>query len=236
MKRRLFIIAVCLLLGAVVNLGVAWGSAFLGGSDAEIDRNVMRVGRFPVRSDMSHRATADELAWLRSQGWKPRPSNECIRWDVKAGVRRRIGFNQRTLVPWLIDLGNCSISLTWNSKPHAVFVETGWPLSCFRDRLMPRSSSMDGAYDHESGLLLPGVFRLARTEPQYLPAGVIAVPFAINTIFYAAILWLLIPGHFALRRFLRLRRGLCPKCAYPIGKSSVCTECACELPRRAGTP
>ena len=49
--------------------------------------------------------------------------------------------------------------------------------------------------------------------------------FAINTVFYAAVLWLLLicPGR--LRRFLRLRRGLCPACAYPIGTSDVCTEC-----------
>ena len=56
--------------------------------------------------------------------------------------------------------------------------------------------------------------------------------FAINTIFYAAILWLLAWGASVLRRFLRLRRGLCPKCAYPMGESSVCTECGNALPRR----
>ena len=54
---------------------------------------------------------------------------------------------------------------------------------------------------------------------------------AINTLFYATILWLpILP--FALRRFLRVRRGLCPKCAYPIGESAVCTECGRELPKR----
>ncbi len=57
--------------------------------------------------------------------------------------------------------------------------------------------------------------------------------FAINTLFYAAILWLLIGALFVLRRFLRLKRGLCPKCAYPMGESSVCTECGCGLPKRA---
>ena len=54
--------------------------------------------------------------------------------------------------------------------------------------------------------------------------------FAINTIFYATLLWLLIPGPFALRRFLRVRRGMCPKCAYPMCESAVCTECGCGLP------
>ncbi len=35
-----------------------------------------------------------------------------------------------------------------------------------------------------------------------------------------------------LRRFLRVRRGLCPKCAYPMGESEVCTECGESLPSR----
>ena len=48
---------------------------------------------------------------------------------------------------------------------------------------------------------------------------------AINTIFYAAMLWLLLAAPGRLRRFMRLRRGLCPACAYPIGTSNVCTEC-----------
>ncbi len=55
---------------------------------------------------------------------------------------------------------------------------------------------------------------------------------AVNTLFYATLLWLLLLGRFALRRFLRVRRGLCPTCAYPIGESSVCTECGEPLPTR----
>jgi hypothetical protein len=50
--------------------------------------------------------------------------------------------------------------------------------------------------------------------------------FAINTLFYAAILWLLVAAPFALRRRWRIRRGLCPTCAYPIGSSDHCTECS----------
>ncbi len=61
----------------------------------------------------------------------------------------------------------------------------------------------------------------------------VRIGFTINTLFYAAIFWLLIPGPFALRRFQRVRRGLCPKCAYPMGESSVCTECGGALAKRA---
>ncbi len=65
-----------------------------------------------------------------------------------------------------------------------------------------------------------------------IPLRPIWVGFALNTVFYAALVWLLIAGLSTLRRFLRLRRGLCPKCAYPMGESSVCTECGRALPKR----
>jgi hypothetical protein len=47
----------------------------------------------------------------------------------------------------------------------------------------------------------------------------------INSIFYASLLWLLVATPRWLRRRRRIRRGLCPHCAYPIGAGSVCTEC-----------
>ena len=58
--------------------------------------------------------------------------------------------------------------------------------------------------------------------------------FAINTLFYAGVLWVLFCGPFALRRMIRRRRGQCPACAYPIGQSPVCTECG--APHAAVTP
>ncbi len=60
-----------------------------------------------------------------------------------------------------------------------------------------------------------------------LPLRPIRPGFAVNTFFYAAILWLLIPGPFALRRFLRVRRGLCVACGYDLGHAQhdTCPEC-----------
>ena len=49
--------------------------------------------------------------------------------------------------------------------------------------------------------------------------------FAVNTLFYAGVLWVVFAGPLALRRMIRRRRGQCPTCAYPIGQSPVCTEC-----------
>jgi hypothetical protein len=53
--------------------------------------------------------------------------------------------------------------------------------------------------------------------------------FITNTLFYALLLWLLFATPFAARRMLRRRRGLCEKCAYPIGVSPVCTECGAAV-------
>ena len=79
-----------------------------------------------------------------------------------------------------------------------------------------------------------GIQRSSSTGPalRLLPFRPLPLGFAINSVFYAAILWALIWGPFALRRLLRVRRGLCPKCAYPMGESAVCSECGVELPSR----
>jgi len=54
------------------------------------------------------------------------------------------------------------------------------------------------------------------TEQRALPLGVIPLGFALNTVISGLLMWLLMTGLFALRRFSRRRRGLCVKCAYDL--------------------
>ena len=195
MKRRLLIIAVCLLLGAVVNVAVAWGCA--------------------------------EWSWPSSPGTGTRvsPGNGWPR-AVPAGWPRPVS--------WFIDT---SFGTTWNQSVgytpipgvlyHQFLGQWGWPL---------RGLESEQNWSETNGLL----GSMSMPKPIARENGPLLIRpawpgFAINTIFYAALLWLLIPGPFALRRFLRVKRGLCPKCAYPMGESSVCTECGAELPKRART-
>lgn len=63
-----------------------------------------------------------------------------------------------------------------------------------------------------------------------MPLIPIARGIAVNTLFYAVVLWLLISGSFVLRRFIRMKRRRCVKCAYPMGESGVCSECGTALP------
>ena len=60
-----------------------------------------------------------------------------------------------------------------------------------------------------------------------IPRHVLVLRTAINTVFYAGLLWLLFAAPFALRRHRRIKRGLCPKCAYDLrgSESRVCPEC-----------
>jgi hypothetical protein len=56
----------------------------------------------------------------------------------------------------------------------------------------------------------------------------------INTLCLASVLWLLFGAPFALRRALRMKNGQCPRCAYPVAESEVCTECGCPIDRATG--
>lgn len=63
-----------------------------------------------------------------------------------------------------------------------------------------------------------------------MPRAVLWPGLAGNTLFYAAVALLLLWIPRTLRRRARRRRGLCEWCAYPVGVSSVCTECGATLP------
>jgi DNA-directed RNA polymerase subunit RPC12/RpoP len=56
--------------------------------------------------------------------------------------------------------------------------------------------------------------------------------FAINTIFYAALLWVLWVAPGKIRRFVRVRAHRCPACGYRIaeGVGPNCSECGAQLP------
>jgi hypothetical protein len=55
--------------------------------------------------------------------------------------------------------------------------------------------------------------------------------FAINTIFYAAMLWLLWIAPGRIKRFVRIRGHRCPACGYIIapGVGNKCSECGTPM-------
>ena len=87
-----------------------------------------------------------------------------------------------------------------------------------------------------SGFIAIPILFFEDLEPLVLPLYPIWTGFALNTIFYASLLWLIIPGPFVLRRFIRKRRGLCLKCGYDLRgvDHQACPECGEEI--RKGNP
>jgi hypothetical protein len=67
-----------------------------------------------------------------------------------------------------------------------------------------------------------------------LPYGPLWSGLIVNTIFYAAIVWLMIRSPIETRRRWRELRGRCGACGYPRGESTVCTECGSDLMRSWG--
>ncbi len=216
MKRRLLIIAVFLLLGAVVNVAVAWGCVLLAN----------HVWPYEAFADLNPEH-ATPSAWRRSvpASWPDVPMSRRTyegKWfrivDESWPSQLDRTLDYYVLKEWRI--GVPAKSLSYRSYTHHDF--EGGPMPISSTRLLERAI-----------LAPPAKPRF----PLAFPALPIWPAFIANTLFYATILWLLIPGPFALRRFLRVRRGVCPKCAYPMGESAVCTECGITVAgRRMANP
>ncbi len=181
MKRRLLIITICLLLGAVVNVAVAWGCA----------------------------------RWPRYANWISPDEDVVPLFDADIDMlweRRGLGVEIRVFVG------------TDSNQRHVYGTHV---LSGLPARSMSGETWDAGQRPKWSNRRAMFVGRA------FIPLRPIWPGFAVNTLFYATLLWLVIPGPFVLRRFLRMRRGLCQKCAYPMGESAVCTECGKSLSKHA---
>jgi hypothetical protein len=87
------------------------------------------------------------------------------------------------------------------------------------------------------GLLVPqSVQEILSTQTMTLPCVPLWSGFAINTIFYAAVLWMLFAVPVKLRKWRRIKRGQCASCGYSLREntSEKCPECGCSAPSPSG--
>ena len=231
MKRRLLIAAIFLLAGAVVNVAVAWRCAAWSktiGHPAEqviFDSPLAELGEisvapafsgFGLRMDLVHSQALNyhvdlsiSCGWpllsMRQPTWRHfsvmRPPPDPQTYSKVVGFLRSLP-DGRDPDPQLASFFGSSEEYS----EAAAFMS--WLGTCFEKASVQAMATPR---------------RMLLTRPVW-PG------FAINTGFYAAVLWLLICGPFALRRVVRARRGLCPKCAYPMGGSAVCSECGKAIP------
>jgi hypothetical protein len=227
MRRRVVVILVFLLAGALVNVGVAWIVAAAiepdralmtaepsrGLTAADHPRWKVTVGTAlgstlvgssatrepPPRGNLPANATQQEIdAWMRGQAVRePRDIVEVPSWSRAARPPTAGDYESPQL---------------WEDA-------RGWPMRSL------------AAFVGEGGTFRAGL-RIGGTAgalgfPRGLPLKPLWPGFAANTVLYAAILWLLIPGPFALRRLIRRGRGRCPACGYDLKHAAheSCPEC-----------
>ncbi len=225
MRPRLPTILLLLLAGAVVNVGVAWGCA-------------LRVNDLGAPLHFTYSSGPD--GWWTAKNYSKFGST----WISSRRERGKSDPRSSSVHPADImpDWGLRIPTPEWEAGllyyEGRLFEGRGWPA---RSMWYERSRENSLIFRRPTIVPVEGSIEIHGTafaktfgkRAYRLPLRIIWPGFAVNTAFYAALLWLLIPGPFTLRRLIRRRRGLCPKCCYPMGESSVCTECGVELAKRA---
>ena len=250
MKRRLTKLVVFLLLGAIVNVAVAWGCA--AWIRISRDPNVPRSGDEFLRSPK-----VTELEWRAAVWRRPgvirilsfRPHNYEVEGEAPGSSFYII--NTLTQTPaWEVSWDDLPIP-RWSrvygksanvADPWTLIEDArGWPIYSMRSSFFVDQNGNIVSHDWISALQLsqainsfPSFNMSDWSEPRAIPFIPIFPGFAINTIFYAAILWLLTLGPFTARRMIRRKRGHCIKCGYDLrghsgGGGEACPECGQEL-------
>jgi hypothetical protein len=211
-RRIALRVVVILLLGAFVNVAVAWGFALqlvIDQNDTDECTVWNRMGRHPELDDRYWWGTAI----ARSGGMRV----FLEWWEITDST-------YPDSEPWKGPLWVQSMMASYADEPiqetYLYFEFRGWPF------LSLYSVSDYDSNEDRTGIRIQDTSAPINANASHtLPIAMLWPGFAINTLFYAAILWLLFAAPFALRRRRRSKRGLCPKCAYPQGTSEVCTEC-----------
>jgi hypothetical protein len=214
LRRIITAVCVLLLLGAIVNVAVALVFATFADLDSAFPRT-------------STHSEVDKFLYLQ---WREQPGGRELRIVHADGRLAKVTNLAIAIHPatpslkvppaaipsWVTRSWRC---MRGEDEFQRVILQAwGWPAFALGSRPDP------GHTIRLSGPVYPRFQDNRRWQPLW-PG------FAINALFYAAVLWLLFAAPFALRRRRRIKRGLCPACAYPVGASDACTECGKPLPR-----
>jgi len=214
-RRATIRVLLLLTAGAALNVAVAWGI------------NTTRPSQI-VRVESVHATdpTDADKVWVQRHGHRLQDGSQTFEWTHRATDSR---INMLEYPNWAREFEDHDFIVQLPFEPRVEQIWVGWPMrslygalwSSFKDN---NTGIAEPIHVYSESLAAP--WRGNHAGVRYvLPLTPLWPGFAVNTLFYAGVLWLLWATPFALRRIIRQRRGLCPACAYPIGTSRVCTEC-----------
>jgi len=208
MKRWLFKLALFLIFGAIVNVAVAWLLARF--SSAAFDRSINSL-------------------------------REARGWAVDKGIADPLITSYYGLgIHWVVVNKQVSTTLMYGVQEPVydyagMEVHAGWPFVAMYEQSWiddTTNPSYKRIYRTSVGLQSEATGYGAAIAPlRPLPLYPALPGFLINTVFYAALLWLLALAPFTARRIIRRKRGHCIKCGYDLRgtEHERCPECGYEL-------
>ena len=149
--------------------------------------------------------------------WRARSTNDDMQGSL-AGEKVGAGLRVRGI--HAVALGEDD---TVTETETVLEISAGWPLRCLtgeywdywgiseRSRLVSAAPSLP---------LLPSL-----PTWWFYPLGPKPLAFAVNTLFYATVVFISASSIILTRQRLRTRRGACPHCGYPLATLSRCPEC-----------
>lgn len=206
--RRIFVF---LLLGAIVNVAVAWGCVLCAGDRPMDPTVIVRSGR-PISM----------VILTKRFGMQSLHSDGRIRWPAYVLQSGPDG-------EWTKYAGDLPYE-AWASEGPAILTRAGWPMLSIEGweldpgaaiapgGTMARMANARWGWGWDRSTLSPYRDPLLPLRP--MPHG-----FAVDSILYAALTWMLAYGLATVRRGIRKRQQRCVHCGYPRGTSPVCTEC-----------
>ncbi len=212
MKRRLTKLVAFLVLGAIMNVAVAWGCA------------IFSIPFVPDENRGGFNPDSSRIVY------EHRSFGSARFWDVRVGIDSVISVEG---TPPVDILPNWAKDDDLRPFTLHLYEGRGWPklaLWCVHERPEVANLPFNSRGALDAGLP-DAPSRGWMSAPRALPLRPIWPGFAVNTVFYATILWLLTLGPFTARRFIRNKRGLCIKCGYDLrgAEHEVCPECGMEV-------
>ncbi|MCL4199366.1 MAG: hypothetical protein KJZ69_17885 [Phycisphaerales bacterium] len=212
--------SIFLLLGAIVNVAVAWGCAF-----PSMDEILDSSSRIYGAEDASPSVDVNRIQWWRAHAPKGFARDPDHVWIASA-----FGYEE-------ILYGVDARSPEEDAK-EALRVRTGFPLKSMECQVWTDTTGVGVGPNRVPypRVVRRGVFGIERrpgngtTRVYLIPLRPTPVGFAVNSVLYGGSCWLLLGGPRSLTRWRRMCRGQCTKCGYPRGTSPVCTECGEPLP------
>jgi hypothetical protein len=224
-SRRASTIGLLFLAGAATSVLVAWACALLS----------------PVEPDPAYSMRMIERAeFAPLPTWWPTDAFQDPGRQFLIGRAVGFGVTRDSYTPSL-DLrgpderyGTAMVQVT----TIAYQISAGWPLRCLEGEQIDGGVFPDAPtaeWKPQSGIEMSPVAALRGRVGRvgFLPLRPRFAGLVLNALAYGSLLWLLtVASRSATRRVLRTRRrrrGLCPRCRYPVGRSPRCAECGSVL-------